>query len=601
MNVPRSWRDLESALAFVASFVASVVISGRLLKADVFSDDAFVHQYWMWHWRDAALFNDPLTHALRESARYTDGYQGMFWLATQVVNPIVFGEWLGVLLMALSAWLIFLIVREHTPWRPAGWVSGALFLALIDIHRFYGGFQRAFIQPLVLLTVLLLLKRRPLTAAIIAALGALFYPPAALLAVAIVCFCAVTWEGRRPHLDRRGAIAAAVACGVALLAVLVPDALRGGLPAQLSAETARKYPEFNDLGTLHFFDSNLIDYLAQNRSGFDLRGPGSILLIAAAALLVFRPANARLLRQPVWAMPIVSLVLFIAAQLVLFRLYLPHRYTYPIVAFCAIAVGVALKPTWDAVWARRHAPWGAFALLCAPILVTAVAIWVFPLGPREPWDNLTSATTLVVALGTVLAAAAVTLVLQRTDTGQRAAIAAGLSAVLLCGLIVFVPERYERGTDCDVGPTIQFLRTQPKDAIIAADPIDAKCLPATTRRAVVISTQLAPSYERDYFLMGRRRMFDTLDALYGADRQKIADLGRAYGATLLWVRRGSIERQMRGQDPRWRTWQQPYGRYVHNLLRDGHRPASLDLPRRCLRFRDGPSEVYSIPCISSAA
>ncbi len=412
----RSWRDLESGLAFLACLIAATVISWRLLARDVFSDDAFVHQYWMWHWRDPALFNDPLTHALRESARYTDGYQALFWLATQVVNPISFGEWLGIGLMGLSSWLIFLIAREHSDWRPSAWIAAALFLALIDIHRFYGGFQRAFIQPVVLLVILLLLKRHPLPAAVVAAAGALFYPPAALLAVGMIAFCAITWEGRRPHLDRRMAIGAAVAGALALIAVLVPDALRGGTPTQLSADMARRYPEFGTFGTLHFFESDPIKYLTQNRSGFDLRGAGSILLLATAAILLLRPANARLLRQPVWAMPIVSLVIFTVAQLVLFRLYLPHRYTYPIVAFCAIAVGVALKPTWDAVWARRHAALIAFAVLLAPAIVTALAIWVFPLGPKISWDDATKTAAIAIAAGSILVAGGAALVLaQRVD------------------------------------------------------------------------------------------------------------------------------------------------------------------------------------------
>ena len=452
---------------------------------------------------------------------------------------------------------------------------------------------------MVLLTILLLLKRRPLTGAIVAAVGALFYPPAALLAVGMICFCAVTWEGRRPHLDKRGAIAAVVAGGLSLLAVVIPDHLRGGAPAELSASMARRFPEFQKLGTLHFFESDPITYLTQNRSGFDLRGAGSIILIAAVALLVFRPANARLLRQPVWAMPVVSLVLFAIAQLVLFRLYLPHRYTYPIVAFAPIAVGIVLKPTWDAVWATRHAGWRAFALFCAPAVVTVVAIWVFPLGPKEPWDNFTSLTTVFVAVGTVVVAGAAVLIIEHTEATQRAALAAGLTAILLGGLIVFVPVRYERGTACPNGVMVHYLAKQPKDAIIAADPIDAKCLPATTKRAVVISTQLAPAYERNYFLMGRRRMFDMLDAMYGDSRQKIVDLNRKYGATLLWVRRGAVERQVRGKGARWRKWQRPYGAYVNNLLKDGHRPASLDLPKKCLVFQHNEGEVYSIPCLAS--
>ena len=52
-------------------------------------------------------------------------------------------------------------------------------------------------------------------------------------------------------------------------------------------------------------------------------------------------------------MPVVALLGFAAAQAVLFRLYLPHRYTYPLVAFCAIAVAVALRPTWRSLGTSR--------------------------------------------------------------------------------------------------------------------------------------------------------------------------------------------------------------------------------------------------------
>lgn len=582
----------------LACLAAATAVSWRLLSPDVFSEDAFVHQYWMWHWRDAALFNDPLTEALRQSARYTDGYQALFWLATQVVNPISFGEGLGIALMGLSGWLVYLIVRDHATWRPAGWIAAALFIGLIDIHRFYGGFQRAFIQPVVLLVVLLLLRRRPLIAALVAALSGLVYPPAALLAVGIIAFCAVTWDGRRPSLDRRGAIAAALAGALALAAVLVPDALHGGNPAELSAEMARRFPEFGADGTLHFFEPNLIDYLSQNRSGFDLRDSGSILLLAAAALLLLRPANARLLRQPVWAMPIVALVAFVVAQLVLFKLYLPHRYTYPIVAFCPIAVGVALRPTWDAVWASRHAAWRAFALLCAPALITALAVLVFPLGPKDPWSDLTSPAGVAIAAATLLIAAVAAPLLARAPAGTRAGWAAALTGVGLCALVVAVPHHDARGFQCESGPVIQYLRHLPKDAIVAGDPEDLKCLPATTKRAVVISTQLAPSYERGYFLMARRRMFDTLDAVYGDDPRAITALGRRYGATDLWIQRGAIRREMDATAPRWPATEQPYGAYVQRLLADGHTPASLRLPERCRRYVSGPAEVYSIPCLA---
>jgi len=67
--------------ALAACTVAAVFISWHLLRPEVFSDDAFVHQYWMWQFRDAALFNDSLTADLRGSSRYPVGYQALFGLA----------------------------------------------------------------------------------------------------------------------------------------------------------------------------------------------------------------------------------------------------------------------------------------------------------------------------------------------------------------------------------------------------------------------------------------------------------------------------------------------------------------------------------------
>ena len=289
----RRRRDMTEVLsALAACLIAAVVANWRLLHPGIVSADALVHQYWMWHWKDAGLFNDPLTAELRHSARYPDGYQALFWLASHVADPIAFGELVGVGLMALSGFLVFLIVREHTPWRPAAWIGAALFMAPFEIHRFYGGFPRAFVHPVVLLTVLLALRRRHLAASLVAAAGALFYPPAAVLAVGTLIVSA--------RLDRRRLAYAGLAFVLMLVAVLAP----GAGPRVMTANEARAFPEFGEHGPLHFFVPSLIDYLRDNRSGFDLRTAGSILAVAAVAALLARRGNWRLLRVEVWAMAI---------------------------------------------------------------------------------------------------------------------------------------------------------------------------------------------------------------------------------------------------------------------------------------------------------
>jgi hypothetical protein len=527
----------------------------------------------MWQWRDPALFTDSLTATLRESARYPDGYQALFRLATQITSPIVFGEWLGIALMAVSGWLVFLIVREHTDWRPAAWIAAALFLSLVDIHRFFGGFPRAFVHPVVLLVVLLALRRRDLPAAVIAAAAAFVYPTAALLASGVLALSAL--RARKPWLDpRRAACAALALAGTAAITLGA-----GAAPAVLSASEARGYDEFGPDGALNFFVPSVVEYLRQNRSGFDLQGSGSALLLAALLLLVIARGRARL-RPEVLALPVVALLGWAAAQLVLFQLYLPHRFTYPLVAFSAIAVGVLLRPAWEAAPRRR--------LLAAPALIFAVAVFWFPLGPTRPPE----------ALPLALAGAGVLLAIVLAPRLRTPAAGAAVLGVALLAAVAGATESWKRGSACTPFAAAGFLAKLPKDAVIAGDPMDLKCLPATARRAVVTSTQLAPSYETEYFLAGRERMFATLRAVYGPSPDALGALQERFGATHLWIRRDAIAKVMRSGGARWRRGNEPYGAFIRGLVSDGE-PASLHLPARCRRWRQGAGEIYDIACVTA--
>ena len=297
------------------------------------------------------------------------------------------------------------------------------------------------------------------------------------------------------------------------------------------------------------------------------------------------------------ALPVVSLAAFAAAQAVLFKLYLPHRYTYPLVAFFAIVVGVTLRPTWAALWARPRPRLAAFGLLCAPVVVYLLAVYAFPLGPREPLGDLGRAEVAGLAVAVLLAAAAA-VALSRVRGWSAPGLGAALTGLVLLVALLGVPDRTARGSPCPTGPAARFLGTLPKDAIVAGDPYDLKCVPFTARRAVVISTQLAPAYEVEYFLHGRERLYADLRAYYGSSVDAIVELRRRYGATHLWVRRAAVENEMRKQKgQRWHPWQDPYGRYVRGLLRSGE-PAVLHLPGACRRWHLGGAEVYDIACIA---
>ena len=198
----------------------------------------------------------------------------------------------------------------------------------------------------------------------------------------------------------------------------------------------------------------------------------------------------------------------------------------------------------------------------------------------------------------VLAAVA-TALLGRTADRTAPVAGALLTGLALTAALLAATDDWARGTRCPGGAVNGYLASTPKDSVIAGDPMDLKCLPGTARRPVVISTQLAPSYEVDYFLAARERMFATLRAYYGSSPAAIADLGDRYGATHLWVRRDAVRYAMTHDGGRWARGDEPYGTYIRQLLRGGE-PAVLHLPAECRSWANGPSEVYEIDCIADA-
>jgi hypothetical protein len=230
-----------------------------------YQTDALIHEFWMRRFQDSALFTDPLTTSLLETGYSPPAFRSLYWLASHVVDPELFGELLPPVLQPFAVWLLFRIVRAHVAWRPAAWIGAALFLVMWDVHRFSGGHPRAFAQAIVLLPLFLLLSRRNLAAALVPPLGLLFYPPAGAVALGIVVLAAIDF--RRPRfvdLERVRWAAVSVA-GVG--AAFVLTRLTTGSQDVITEAEARLYPEVGPNGQMHFSASSALEFLTQNYSG----------------------------------------------------------------------------------------------------------------------------------------------------------------------------------------------------------------------------------------------------------------------------------------------------------------------------------------------
>ena len=598
---------LEQALLVILAALATMRVERIILfTPHVSATDTMLLEYWMRRFQDPGLFQDPLTHALVQTGYVPLGSQAVYWLASNVVDPIRFGAWAVLVLAPLSTWLVFRIVREQTAWIPAAWFAAALFVLSRQSQRFSGTHPRAFAQPIVLLTVFLLMRGRIRWAAVVPAAGALFYPPAALGALGVLFLSAIGARGRRLTVDRRTLIAGAASAAVVLLAYELPRIAGLSSGNLITESVARHYPEFGPDGQVPFFrgSGSILKELQANYSGFAVTLGGSILMVMAAVVLVLRPANCRLIRKEVWAMGAASLLLFGISYAVLFHLYLPNRYTYPLTPFFCIVIAVSWYPLWNAYGERLR-----WLLPILAVGMPAAVIWYagtrFDLGlllpPATLWDTvvdgwLTIACTL--AAGAVLAAVAY---FNRKDRALGALIVllcAVLAGSLLTGVVTVAGWQTSKGHDCSRDqPLYSFLRTLPKSAIIAGDPKGIDCVPIEAQRGVVISRKLYQPFDYTFLKFVRPRMADMLRAYYGSSRRAIADLGTRYGATDLVVDR----KQLTLKRPFLRfTKMAPFATVVRQAAPKPSQRAALHLPGSCEVWSQGDLAVYDISCVGSS-
>jgi hypothetical protein len=538
-----------------------------------FQPDALTHEWWMRQWRDSALFHDPLTAAIKATGFVPVGLQALDRSAAAMVDPVTFAAWLPLVLAPACGWLVFAIVRVHTAWRPAAWFGALLYLAPVNIERFSGGHARAFGEPAALLTLWLLVSGRRRLAVAVPPVAALLYPPGAGVAIGVMGFTAVL--RRRPDLRGLALTAgSSVATGVVLLA--------SGLHSAISLASARAGGEFGADGQLHFFARDLITYLSQNLSGFNLQGSGSIVVVAALVVL-----PARHVRREVWALIASCLVLFVLAHALLFRLYMPNRYVQPLVPAFAIVAAVG----WGDMFARIRPRLRPTAAVVVPLVVVAAGLMLFPLGPRHAAAVVAAfARSHVVELVTAVAIGAAAAAAVRS---RPAAAASVLAAAAVIGATYAAGGEVSPATVCGDRALLRELGTLPPSAVIAGDPIAMNCVPMVARRPVVISVKLNQPVEAQYAPIVRARMSAMIAAEFSSSPTPLSRLVNAFGARYLVVRTAP---HLRAVPAAWHG-NQPYTEQIATLLRGSDGPYVQRLGSRCLVWSAGADRLYALRCL----
>jgi hypothetical protein len=242
-----------------------------------------------------------------------------------------------------------------------------------------------------------------------------------------------------------------------------------------------------------------------------------------------------------------SVLMFLAAHAVLFKLYLPNRYTqHSFFILMPLAAGPAIA-----------------------ILLDAFLLWT---------------ETLRKVIGLVT----------------------GFGAIALVGALLFsypaVVERFPMTKWIRGGETAlyEFLSEQPKDTLIASLSGEANHLPTFGKRPVLVAQEYANPFHASFYLELHRRYVDLLEAHYSSDPKVVQGFIEKYGVDLFILDRNALKPKYPIRQRVVRRFK-PIVKQIRKRLKQGQVPVLLKHLKDCTVLETERITVLNAECVGAAA
>ncbi len=552
------------SLSFLfAAFFAIQALQQAFSSPYLVQDDARQHVVWMMRFSDPGLFpNDLIADYFQSVAPvgYTALYRGMAWLG---ITPLLLHKLLPIGLALIVTGYCFFTCLQILPVPMAGFWSALLlnhYLWMRD--HLVSASPKAFIYPLFVAFLYYLLRRSLVPCMVALALQGLFYPQVVFVSVGTLVLRLLRWQQGRLSFSREQADYRFCAVGVGVaLAVLLPYALKSSeFGPVVTAAEARLIPDFASKGWSEFFVGSPWHYwFTAKRSGIfgEFGTPIPLVVSLVLPVLLRFPGQFPLARQVseriVLFVQVIlaSIGMLLVANVFLFKLHLPSRYTeHSLRVLTALAGGIALTLILDALlqWARRQAQrqhyrqqwlaWSLMALLGGSVLLYPTTLHYFP----------------------------------KTNY-----------------LVGQTPALYE------------FMAGQPKETLIASLTEDTNNLPAFTLRPILVgSAGYTLPYHKKYYAQMRQRTLDLMAAQYSPDLKQVQRFIQQYGVDFWLVDRSGLTAAY-VNDSKWFKAYRPAREAVLGSLQQGATPALAGLLERCEAFSTETQVVLQADCIAGAA
>jgi hypothetical protein len=470
------WFALAMLYATGCAFVA---LRQAFASKYMLADDVREHVFWMFRYMNPGLFpQDPIADYFQSLA--PSGYASLYWVLAKVgINPLLASKLIPSALSLIATGYFFGLAWRVFHSRAAAALTTMLFCQCLWLNSdLASATPRAFFYPLFVAFLYFQVRGSMPGVLVTIGLEALFFPPAALLSLGVLAWDCLCWDKRpklTPTRDSRVYLLFAAAFGLILLCLWPYLHRVGAFGPLVTYAEAKRMPEFGPEGRVPFFFSSWWDYWVGGNAGIHNLPTRPPWFLAALLWPVLRrfPEQFPLLKAvPRGARPVpqiigASLLLFALAHLLLFRLYLPNRYTQSTtrVLMILLAGGVVLA------------------------LIDAALRW---------------AET------------------RRKSSGHAGEVATLASAAVLLGVMAAYPllipafptVSYVRGVDPGL---YHFFDLQPTTTRIASLSDEANNLPTFCQRSIIIGAECAVPFHPGYYLPLRDRGLQIARAQYSAD------------------------------------------------------------------------------------
>jgi hypothetical protein len=403
---PARWRELlglankattaaETRFWFACSMLYALVCASLALRQAlageyVLADDVRQHVFWMFRFLDPKLFpNDPIADYFQSIG--SPGFVALYrFFAALRIDPLLASKLIPFGLGLLTAGFLFGAALRILRSPSAAALATILLSQCIWLSSdLCSATPRAFFYPLFAVFLFYYVGHSRMAVLIVVFLQALFFPPGAMVSLAVIALDLVQVSKGRPQFTRDYRTYFFCALNVAVVLLAVVPYLRGAqkFGPMITYAQARQMSEFAPGGRVPFFYPDLWNYWMHGAGGLHIQSRPS-WLFAAFLWPIFAffprafPLLGRAYGQILLRIAGAAFILFAISHALLFRMYLPSRYTQHtgriLLAVAAAAVIIALV---DSLLRWSLSRGSRLASVFASVLAALLLVWIvcFPL------------------------------------------------------------------------------------------------------------------------------------------------------------------------------------------------------------------------------